>query len=137
MAMHSSSPDTPMTSQQLLPLLLMKDDSANEDLIVFMSMMSQLENCAEHKQTTIKVSLRNILSVFSINPWKHRTKSSAEEPEPFRRLYFERCLQKTHDINRQSLLYDQDKDLNFRTKISNSRNFMFNSRKKCLKNKVN
>lgn len=45
MAMQSATPGSPMTSQQILPLLLMKDESNNEDLIIFMSMMSQLENC--------------------------------------------------------------------------------------------
>jgi hypothetical protein len=30
-----------------------------------------------------------------VNPWKHRKKSSAVSQEPFRRLYFERGLQKT------------------------------------------
>ena len=45
MAMQANAPGTPMGSSQLLPLLMMKDGADNEQLIIFMSMMGQLDSC--------------------------------------------------------------------------------------------
>jgi len=45
MAMQSNAPGSPMSSQQILPLLLMKDDTSNEQLIIFMTMLSQQPSC--------------------------------------------------------------------------------------------
>ena len=60
MAMQSTVPGSPMTSQQILPLLLMKDGSNNEELIIFMSMMSQLENCNTVQDRVVKSTQNSI-----------------------------------------------------------------------------
>jgi len=53
MAMQSSAPGSPLNSQQLLPLLLMKDNANNEQLIVFMTMMGQQPDCLPRRQEVV------------------------------------------------------------------------------------
>lgn len=53
MAMQSSAPGSPINTQQLLPLLLMKDDANNEQLIIFMTMLSQQPSCLPKREQVI------------------------------------------------------------------------------------
>lgn len=52
MAMQANAPGSPMGSDQILPLLMMKDGSDNEELIIFMSMMGQLDSCGSNTKVT-------------------------------------------------------------------------------------
>lgn len=71
MAMQSSAPGSPVTSQQILPLLLMKDNQSNEELIVFMTMMSQQKSCLIQRPAIISQKappVETIYRTFSVDP---------------------------------------------------------------------
>jgi hypothetical protein len=65
------------------------------------------------------------------------TKSSAKAPAPFRRLYFERCLQKT--LTRSTFKFFfmiKLKSYIFENFFTNSRHFMFHLKKNILKTRL-
>jgi len=71
MAMQSNAPGSPVTSQQILPLLLMRDNQSNEELIIFMTMMSQQQNCLPHQPAIVNQPappMETVYRTFSVNP---------------------------------------------------------------------
>ena len=84
-AMQSMAPGSPLTSEQLLPLILMKDGESNEELIIFMTMMSQQKSCLPTEPIIIDKpapAIEVIYRTFAIDPVTGKRTLVSESNDP-------------------------------------------------------